>query len=839
MHIVQLDQEHSLEEVGGKAFHLSEMIREGLPVPNAVCVPSSVYHKYVDGSNGNIRQTIQNIEFEQDFIDELQSYIEANAAVAVRSSGVLEDTTDKSFAGQYDTFLNVQTLSELIFAIKGCWLSMWSQETLTYIENHLDGVEKMSIAVILQEQIESEVSGVLFTVNPLTGRDSHFLIESAWGLGEGVVSGEVNPDRIIYDWKKMEVISKVISPQSHKYVMRERGTNKIETTANEKDTHSVNENLLEDLVDLGLRVGGHYGYPQDIEWAYAKGKIYLLQTRPLTAIQFSKDFGQWTNANFVEVFPGFHNPFSFSLTGGAFSRTIHQYLINLKIWRNPPEQRPPWHSLIFGRTYWKVSEVKNLVAKIPGFNERSFDITTGIPVSYEGDGRTTPWTIGRIIWALPVLIAMGNEFKNYWKKAESYKIEFEEKFPPLLNKALKVGKMTNTELEKFTKELLNLHLEANFVAQYTSFLATQSQDDFHITLENLNKKSDDKISFSRLFTGLQDVKTAKPLMDLQAVAEQLKGIGIDRIRKVTREDIFESDTDDDIKPLRDYITKYAWMSETDEDLSCPRWYDDITTPLELIIKLMESDEVLHHPGEQLNIRLEEEEKARKILNRGLRRFNPFAKSSFWNQANLVKKYSWWREETREILARIYFIVHLSIEELFKRLADKGIIAEYRDLYSLSYHQLLEYLSTRDRTIIEQEVRNNTLVKRLFRNYKPPNTIGSGIQSTSDTQADLSGIGCSGGKIIGKVRVLRSVSQIAEIQEGEIAVVPHTNPGWTPIFSLIRGIVMEEGGLLSHGSVVAREYGIPAIIQVKNATDVLANGEIIEIDGSQGTIVRLG
>jgi len=154
MHIVQLDQEHSLEEVGGKAFHLSEMMREGLPVPNAVCIPSSVYHKYVDGSNEKIRQTIQNIEFEQDFIDELQSYIEVNAPVAVRSSGVLEDTTDKSFAGQYDTFLNVQTLNELIFAIKECWLSMWSEETLTYIENHLDGVEKMSIAVILQEQIE-------------------------------------------------------------------------------------------------------------------------------------------------------------------------------------------------------------------------------------------------------------------------------------------------------------------------------------------------------------------------------------------------------------------------------------------------------------------------------------------------------------------------------------------------------------------------------------------------------------------------------------------------------------------------------------------------------------
>ncbi len=845
MYIVDLRKEHPLSEVGGKAIHLSELIRNELPVPEAHCLPARVYHQYVDPVIGEIedlrevKKRISDIQFEQDLLEELNQFLKEHTTIAVRSSGIMEDMEERSFAGQYDSFLNISRIEDLVEAIKRCWSSMWSRETQTYMrDNKLEG--KMSMAVVLQEQISPEVSGVLFTVNPLTGIDTHMLIESVWGLGEGVVTGEVSPDRLIYDWSSMELVEKTTSPQSHKYEIREEGgTHKIPTTDDEKEKHSITESTLNELVHLGLRVGRQYGYPQDIEWAVEKGKVYLLQTRPLTSIQFSKDFGQWTNANFVEVFPGFHNPLSFSLTGGAFTTTLHEYLINIKIWRRPPVEREKWHRLIFGRTYWKVSAVKDLLVQVPGFNERSFDITTGIPVNYEGDGRTTPWSLGRIIWALPVLLALEREYKTFWKKASEYKNSFEKIYPPLLDRALDAKNLNDNELEDFITELFKLDLECNRIAQYTSFLATQSQDDFHVMLDKLNKKADEKISFSRLFTGLENVKTATPLMELEKLMDRLKGITTKDLEGVNPSDLMGENTPEKLKPIAEYIMRFAWMAENDEDLSCPRWYDDIQTPVQLIKNLLtQGDGKQRSEEKQRDVRLEEEEKVRRELNRGLGRLNIMGKSSFWKQVELVRKYSWWREETREMLARIYFLLHLVLEERFRRFEKEGLVDSHKDMYSLTYTDLMDYFEGGDRSVVDTAIRNYNLTKELYRNYHPPNTIGSGVPfGQVEGDGDLSGVGCSNGTVTGKVRVLKSVSQISEIQRGEIAVVPHTNPGWTPIFSLISGIVMEEGGLLSHGSVVAREYGIPAVIQVKHATNILMDGEEITIDGDTGKIRR--
>ncbi|MFV2016873.1 MAG: PEP/pyruvate-binding domain-containing protein, partial [Candidatus Heimdallarchaeota archaeon] len=293
--------------------------------------------------NQKLLTQIRNAIFDISLCDEIYEDIRfvlaslpTNSRLSVRSSGTLEDMQHYSFAGQYDTFLNLSSVEDIVESIKKCWASIWKENTLYYLDNLTVGSLIPEMAIIIQQQIPSKISGVLFTLNSQSGNENEMIIESIWGLGEGVVSGEITPDRYVVDLTSSSVLDRNIVEKQYKIVGKEtKGISKVPTSNDEKSISTLDDDQLKQLVKVGIEIASLYGFPQDIEWAIYNGKIYILQTRPITTIQFDSNLGQWTNANFVEVFPGFHNPLSFSLTGKAFTDTLQEFFIQSKIWRNP------------------------------------------------------------------------------------------------------------------------------------------------------------------------------------------------------------------------------------------------------------------------------------------------------------------------------------------------------------------------------------------------------------------------------------------------------------------------------------------------------------------------
>ena len=301
--------------------------------------------------------------------------LDKNKKYAIRSSAAKEDLEGLSFAGQYSSFLNVSGTSDVIKAIIDCYKSMYEQASLSYlIDNEVD-LNNIEMAVIIQEMVNSEMSGIAFTLNPITGNDKEIVVEMAEGQGENIVSGKVNPESYIYNWFE----EKYDFDTSNKLLKKEQ---------------------LNDLMDTLLRIQIFFGYPCDIEFAYEEGKLYILQARPITKILYAKVLDQWTTANFKDggVSATVCKPYMWSLYEYVWEIILKRFLLETKLFKEKKLRK--LGNMFYGRPYWNLSVVKEAMACIPGYKEIEFDSELGVRITYKGDGRTTkvsPKSIAKII----------------------------------------------------------------------------------------------------------------------------------------------------------------------------------------------------------------------------------------------------------------------------------------------------------------------------------------------------------------------------------------------------------------------------------------------------------
>jgi len=862
----QIEAEHQCL-VGSKAFHLGKLRQAGVRVPAGFCITTAAYRLFLQEAGIDLEAAVSSLDREsmelqrapwgkemvkQPLPDRLYGAIEEayrglgeGKPVAVRSSATREDLPEASFAGQYETYLNVLGLEELVEKIKACWASLWN--ALAYLHGHHIPPLEVAMGVVVQEQIPAEVSGVLFALNPSTGLEEEMLIEAHWGLGEAVVSGKVTPDRFVLDaWNEGIRSQKIAQKRMMVVPAHPSGVKEVEVPEEKRTQASLTEEQLLQLICLGYEAQEIYGYPQDIEWALYEGEFYVLQARPLTSYAFTPEIGQWTSANFREVMPGFITPLSFSINGQyEWGRALEEVFQRLKMMRERREVE--WGRLFFGRAYWNVGEVKRLNSIIPGFKERSFDESVGLEPTYEGEGLVTPTTPLTIIRALPVLFALQNLYKIFWQEAKEYKEAFareEAKYSEIDLTAL-----DDAELAKKIKDVLQFHHRTNRIALIVSFLATQAQDDFTPMVEGLNARNPDAepISMARLLTGLTDVATGRPLLELWKVSQEaLKDEGVKEI--ILEAEPAELPERLQASPegqafwgiLERYIREFRYMSEKDEDMSLPRWDEEPTfafTTLKSFLQTGGDTDPEKLIAQQKEVRLQEERRAAGLLSQGwLDRL--FRKRQFFSALETLKRYSWWREETRPILSLAHYHGHRVFVEQGKRWAASGYLEEPGDIFFLTRDHLLAALegklsSEEARTWIHKYKR----LKACYRNFEPPLTIGRGARAPeSPTKAAVyKGVGCSAGRATGKAKVVRELSQADRLKKGEILVAPYTNPGWIPLLNLAAGMVTEEGGLISHGAIVAREYGIPTVLQIREATKIFQDGQTLCVDGDRGVV----
>ncbi|MEA3344660.1 MAG: PEP/pyruvate-binding domain-containing protein [Chloroflexota bacterium] len=862
-------------QVGSKALHLSELQEEGLRVPPGFVITTEAYRAFV-AANELEDATDWSDRFDQAEVPGgvVEAIVEACRALrdqlspssdplplAVRSSATAEDLAQASFAGQYDTHLNLTSLEQILKGVRACWGSLWSERARAYRQKNGLSSAEVAMGVLVQQQIPADASGVLFTLNPTTGRERQMAVEAVWGLGEGLASGQITPDHYVVDGWDEGVVARQIADKGVMILPDEDGgVREVTVPSEDRQEPCLTDDQLLELARLGYKVQAIYGYPQDIEWALYDGEFYILQSRPLTSFTFDPDIGQWTSVNLREVLPGFVSVLSQSLSHDwEWSEAMQELFIRLRMMRKRREDAR-WTGLFFGHAYWNVGLAKKYAALIPGFEERAFDRTVGIEPTYEGKGRTTGYTPRSILRGLPILLALKRTYKEVLEEAQTYCEEFrrrEEDFGQMDPSSL-----NDEELRAAVKRMLHIHFEANRIALLTTFLATQSQDDFQPMVDRLNEDYPGRrpIAMGRLLTGLSDVGTVKPLLGLwrlsrraqsepmlaEVIQEASLGELSQRLRSFPLQDRPFQDRPQGREfwaALEEYIETFRYMAPSDEDLACPRWDEDPTFVLRALKNFVAGGDE-ENPKERFELqkRIRELERKRAIarLSHGWLRFAPWRRSSFLSQLELVKEYCWWREETRVIASRAFYYCRKVLLEQGRRWADRGVLEEPEDIFWMEREHLLGLLEGKlGPSKVRDVVRKHRRTTVIYRNFTPPSAIvgrGGPERATRRLAArKFTGVACGSGQVTARAKVVHNLGEADKLKKGDILVAPYTNPGWTPLFSLASGIVMEEGGLLSHGAVVARECGIPTVLQIKDAVRIFQDGQLLRVDGDRGVV----
>ncbi len=813
--------EHDRERVGDKAWRLGQLAAAGIAVPAGKVLTVEAF-RAAEGS----RAPFLPAEVER-ALRTARSEL-GNGLLAVRSSGTHEDLADRTLAGLYHTTLGVASWEELVRAVRDSCASLRSEAARARLGPAADAA---GMAVIIQLLVAADASGVLFTLNPLTGREEEMLVEATWGLGETLVAGRVNPDRAVVDFWDGSPLAYEVGPKRRRRVVTPHGVREEPVPEAEASLPVLDDGQLRELAALGRRVQEVFGYPQDVEWALAGGRFFVLQSRPVTAFRFAPDFGQWTSANFREVMPGFASILSQSMSfEHEFGLAMEESLRRLRLWRRA-DRGVVWARTIFGHGYWNVGATKRVLARLPGFRERIFDRTVGIEPLYEGDGRVTPYTPATILRALPTLLALGRAYRRLLGEAAAFTAAFDAEEPSW--DGVDPEALDDGELGRRVVWAVELHARANRWALLVSLLGAQAQDDFQAALTRLNAGLSPPVSEARLLTGLTAVATVRPALELWRLSRLVREAGASSPAELGADGRFWEE-------FRAFLRAFRYMADVDEDLACPRWDENPDTPLGMLQGYLGAgpeDDPAAALERQRRVREEEAARALEALGRGVG--GAIRARRFMAQYRLVKEMCWWREETRVYLSRARYHTRRVLLEQGKRWARDGLFERPDDIFWMTRADLLALAGGEGSwDTVRARVRRHRALPHLYRNFRPPLAIDPGAVTGPRRRPSAKvhrGLGCSAGTGTGQACVLRSLEDAVRLKRGDVLVAAAANPAWIPLFGLVSAIVLEEGGLLSHSAVVARELGVPAVLQVDGATAVFREGQRLRVDGLGGTV----
>lgn len=690
------------ERFGGKAANLLELKAAGFSVPEFRISPACV----------------------------ATAVRELGSPLVVRSSAVNEDGEEVSFAGQFQTILDLHTSDEVRQAIDRCRQSLRAPSVLQYCCKHGIDNATLRMEVIIQRMIRPRLAGVAFTINPTTGRDE-VLIEACHGLADDLLAGRCPS-----------------LPPNNALLAQHRP--QIEAVARQ--------------------VQRHFGTPQDIEFAIDKESLYILQARPITRIEFSGETGQWTNADFRDggVSSSVCSPLMSSLYQLVWDQTLKQSMRTLKLFRRDFCAS----RIFFGRPYWNLGAVKECLAELPGFVERKFDEDLSVQINYEGNGTTTPVSPRRVLRAFPAVVAAGQFLKRQQAAAESLLSESSE------------SRWNRYELDscnadsKFRELIDTDYLEVESTYFRTIFAASLAKMDF--------MSSFPEVDYAPLVSALPPLRHMAPVRAVRSLSSR---------------------TENDISRV---VVAHRHHYRQGLDVIFPRWDEDHTFVTSMLEGLPPSGGKDPSPAFE-SIRAE----TRASLPRWKRR-------RFDRKLARLRNFLWLREELRDVSNQAYYLI--------RQLA--LAIAEQRELGDDIFFQTFSQIVAND----VSQVDRNREIHESYRHFRAPHEIGSRYRLDVSLPDDvIRGIPASPGKATGVAFIATDVEQATRMPSGHILVCRFIDPGWTPVLDRVGGVVTETGGLLSHAAIICREYGIPAVLAVDDATNRIQHGARIEINGNAGLV----
>ncbi|HCL58066.1 MAG TPA: hypothetical protein DHW82_13815 [Spirochaetia bacterium] len=890
------------KKIGGKARNLALLSAKAIPVPDWMALSVDFFEKFMGSDLEPLKKLLsakisnakeikplslelESLILKKNFSGELKTLIETTLKetfgetetlfYAVRSSATDEDSKNFSFAGQLESFLYLKHDSEFYESIKKCFASAYGERAMAY--RHTNGIDLSAVrpAVIIQQMVFGEVSGVLFTGNPLTNNTDQTLITSAYGIGEGIVSGELDSDQFVVDEHRKIIKTLLVKKEEQISFDSEKGSGsiKLPVEAALQEKESLTESDILALYDLGRKIEKeiYSGLPEDIEWCIKDKKIYILQARPITTfshIDKSKKRTIYDNSNIIESYSGVTSPLTFSFINIAFAYTYRGFM---EVLRTPERRLKKLDAVlrnllghIKGRVYYNMNNWYRGLQEVPGYNlnrrfmEQMMGVKSSVDIEKEN---TSIWqkifievplvlkALFTFLFNLKILKFKIKKFiKNFYRDITFYLKENFETYPN--------PKLVETYfyvLENFAKKWSTPILNDFGTMIYYGQLKKN--------IEKLNLK-DGLTLQNDLLAGQGEIESTKPTKEIIGISnwiredENLKKLFEQKSEKELIALILESDdkTYDTLrKKLKDYIFEWGARAMNELKLEEMTIKEDPTFLFTMIKNYLKK--------EKINVK--EMEAREKAISTQAEK-TVFSKVGFFKRRKLkklirksrfhIKK----REELRFMRTKVFSVVRSIITAMGKRFEKDGLIAHHRDVFYLTVNEVIELIEGRSSSqLIVKDIIE--LRKKEFDEYRKQESFermyfygdiynNNLVEILSDEEVDMAkeeetgdpnifrGTPCSPGFIKGKAKVVLTTED-ADLN-GEILVTKRTDPGWVPLFPSISGLVIERGSVLSHSAVVAREMGIPTIVGLRKITDKIQTGDLLEVDGSTGVVKKV-
>ncbi|PFD36125.1 phosphoenolpyruvate synthase [Bacillus cereus] len=847
--------------VGGKGLNLGELSKiQGIQVPEGFCVTTVGYEKAIEQNEAfqallnqltrlkiedrdqigeiskKIRETIMEVEIPSNVAEVVARYLSRfgnEHAYAVRSSATAEDLPYASFAGQQDTYLNIIGKEDILQHVRKCWASLFTDRAVIYRMQNGFEHSQVSICVVVQRMIFPQASGILFTADPITSNRKVLSIDASFGLGEALVSGLVSADN--YKVKEGEIVDKMIATKKLAiYALKEGGTETKQIDSTQQKIQTLTEQQILQLARIGRQIEAYFGCPQDIEWCLVDDIFYIVQSRPITTLYPIPEANDQENHVYISVghqqmMTDAMKPLGLSFfllttrapmrkAGGRLfvdatqrlaSPASREFLINT-LGKSDPLIRDALTTVI---------ERDDFIKLLPDDEKEKSVGKSMPPASSQPQIENDPAIVTDLI-------------KNSQASIEELKQNIQTK------SGVDVLDFILEDIQQLRKVLFNPQSIAVIMAGMDASSWINEKMEQWLGEKNvadiLSQSVQNNIT-SEMGLALLDV--ADVIRPYPEVIEYLQHIKDDRfLDELVKFKGGEKARD----AIYAFLNKYGMRCSGEIDITKTRWSEKPTTIIPMILNNIRDFEAGASKRKFEEGLQEALKKGEELLNRlphvpdGVQKVEETKR-----MISLIRNFTGYREYPKYGMINRYFIYKQALLKEAEQLMQNSVIHEIKDIYYLTFEELHEVVRTNK---MDYEVINKRKNEyKLYEKLTPPRVITSdgeiiiGKYKRENLPAEaIVGLPVSSGVIEGRARVILNMED-ANLEDGDILVTSFTDPGWTPLFVSIKGLVTEVGGLMTHGAVIAREYGLPAVVGVEHATKLIKDGQRIRVHGTEGYI----
>ncbi len=851
--------------VGGKGLHLGALAKmEGIQVPEGFCVTTVGYQKaieqnemvhalldqlttlkvedreQIDEVSKKIRQAIMEVAIPSDVVKAVAHYLSQfgnEYAYAVRSSATAEDLPHASFAGQQDTYLNIIGKESILEHIRKCWASLFTERAVIYrMQNGFDH-RQVYLSVIVQRMVFPQASGILFTADPINCNRKLLSIDASFGLGEALVSGLVSAD--YYQVQDGVIVNKRVETKKMAiYGRKEGGTETKQLSPDQQKTQTLTDQQILQLARIGRQIEEHFGCPQDIEWCLADDTFYIVQSRPITTLYPIPEANDQENHVYVSV-------------GHQQMMTDPIKPLGISVWMLTGAT--PMFKTGGGRLFVDITmglsslDGRQNLLDVLGHSDPLIKdalitiIERGDFIKLDPSDKSEPGPVKshKGMSSADILEEAGNDPAIVADLVKSSETSLS---------ALKRNIQTKSGLDVFDCILEDMQQRRQRASDLKNLSVIMSA--IHASAwinEKMNEWLGEKNVADTLSLSVPNNVTSEMGMELLDVADVIRPYPkiVEYLQQVKDDNFLDELVQfEGGQQVRDaiatYLDKYGMRCAGEIDITRTRWSEKPSILVPMILSNIKNLEPGASKRKFEQGRQEALKKEQDLLARLKQLPGGEQKAEETKQIiDQIRNFIGYREYPKYDIVSRYFIYKQALLKEAERLVQAKVLHEKEDIYYLSFEELQETIRTNklDYQVIDK--RKNEY--RLYEKLTPPRVITSdgeiitGQYKRENIPAEaIVGLAVSSGVVEGRARVILNIEG-ADLEDGDILVTAFTDPSWTPLFLSIKGLVTEVGGLMTHGAVIAREYGLPAVVGVENATKLIKDGQRIRVHGTEGYI----